>query len=538
VRVTGLWSGHDASFCNLDNGIPTLHAELERYTREKEPAGDAIKFMMEVDPGWKSSRHFVTAHPAKKLQEHTQSYVQLAEHAEKVWTLGHHLCHAAHAFYSSHADRAIVLTFDGGGLEEGGQETATTSWIGDGTKLTSTGIYPMSKINVGGLWTRVTRYVFQLQSGWPLGHQAGTVMAMAALGDPKKYIADFRVMLRDHIVHASMKPASQPRGALVPGKDPRHPYLDKYAQIASQSEQDKFDLAAGLQAATEELVQQFISHQLWLHDDVEHLCIAGGVSLNSVCMGKIRDWFPKIKSLYIPPVPYDGGLCIGGAQYVWHSVMGNERISWDDNMSPYLGETYGLERVKSDLEKHSEDLDVKSANDLDVAHLLDQQKIVAVFQGGSESGRRALGARSILADPRSADMKARVNDKVKHRQWFRPFAPSFLREAVSEYFVRDEDSPYMGVVLKFREEAARKVPAVVHFDGTARLQTVTHKNGWYYQFIKTWKSVSGVPVVLNTSFNDREPICETPEHAIKCFLGTDIDHLYFPEHKILVGRRS
>jgi carbamoyltransferase len=255
-------------------------------------------------------------------------------------------------------------------------------------------------------------------------------------------------------------------------------------------------------------------------------------------MGKIRDWFPKIKSLYIPPVPYDGGLCIGGAQYVWHNVLGNERVSWDDNMSPYLGETYGLERVKSDLEKHSEDLDVKSANDLDVANLLDQQKIVAVFQGGSESGRRALGARSILADPRSADMKARVNDKVKHRQWFRPFAPSFLRESVSEYFVRDEDSPYMGVVLKFREEAARKVPAVVHFDGTARLQTVTPKNGWYYQFIKTWESVSGVPVVLNTSFNDREPICETPEHAIKCFLGTDIDHLYFPEHKILVGRRS
>ena len=538
MRVTGLWSGHDASFCNLDDGVPSLHAELERYTREKEPAGDAIRFMMEVDPEWQKSRHFVTAHPVKKLQEHTDSHKALEEHAEKIWVLGHHQSHAAHAFYSSHADRALVFTFDGGGVEAGGNETATTVWVGDGTRLTSSSAYPMSRINIGGLWTRVTRYVFQLQSGWPLGHQAGTVMAMAALGDSKRFISDFRVMLRDHIVQASMKPPTQPRGALVPGKDPRHPYLDKYAQIAAMSEQDKFDLAAGLQAATEELVQQFIGHQLWMNDDIEHICIAGGVSLNSVCMGKIRDWFPKIKSLYIPPVPYDGGLCIGGAQYVWHHEMGNARIKWQDNMLPYLGERYDETRVRADLAKFEDEVTVATANDDDVAQLLDKQNIIAVFQGGSESGRRALGARSILADPRSSDMKARVNDRVKHRQWFRPFAPSFLRESVSDYFVRDDDSPYMGIVLKFKDDAAKRVPAVVHFDGSARLQTVTRDSGWYYDFIKKWNEVSGVPVVLNTSFNDREPICETPEHALRCFLGTEIDYLYFPEFSILVSRRQ
>jgi carbamoyltransferase len=345
-------------------------------------------------------------------------------------------------------------------------------------------------------------------------------------------------MLRDHIVQASMKPPTQPRGALVPGKDPRHPYLDKYAQIAAMSEQDKFDLAAGLQAATEELVQQFIGHQLWMNDDIEHICIAGGVSLNSVCMGKIRDWFPKIKSLYIPPVPYDGGLCIGGAQYVWHHEMGNARIKWQDNMLPYLGERYDETRVRVDLAKFEDEVTVATANDDDVAQLLDKQNIIAVFQGGSESGRRALGARSILADPRSSDMKARVNDRVKHRQWFRPFAPSFLRESVSDYFVRDDDSPYMGIVLKFKDDAAKRVPAVVHFDGSARLQTVTRDSGWYYDFIKKWNEVSGVPVVLNTSFNDREPICETPEHALRCFLGTEIDYLYFPEFSILVSRRQ
>jgi carbamoyltransferase len=135
-------------------------------------------------------------------------------------------------------------------------------------------------------------------------------------------------------------------------------------------------------------------------------------------------------------------------------------------------------------------------------------------------------------------MKARVNDRVKHRQWFRPFAPSFLRESVSDYFVRDDDSPYMGIVLKFKDDAAKRVPAVVHFDGSARLQTVTRDSGWYYDFIKKWNEVSGVPVVLNTSFNDREPICETPEHALRCFLGTEIDYLYFPEFSILVSRRQ
>lgn len=536
MRVTGLWSGHDASFCNLDDGVPTLHAELERYTREKEPAGDSIKFMMDVDPEWRQSRLFVTAHPAKKLQEHAESYAVLKEHAERIWVLGHHQTHAAHAFYSSHADNAIVFTFDGGGVEEGGQETATTVWHGKGKKLESGSVYPMSRINIGGLWTRVTRYVFQLQSGWPLGHQAGTVMAMAAMGDPKKYTADFRLMLRDHITQASMKPSSQPRGALVPGKDPRHPYLDKYAQIAMISEQERFDLAAGLQAATEELVQQFIGQHLWMNEDIEHICIAGGVSLNSVCMGKIREWFPRIKSLYIPPVPYDGGLCIGGAQYVWHHVLENDRVAWKTNVSPYLGEKYDETRIREDLKKFEGRISVTPANDLDVAHLLDKQDIVAVFQGGSESGRRALGARSILADPRSNEMKGRVNEKVKHRQWFRPFAPSILRERVGEFFQRDDDSPYMGIVLKFREDAKQRVPAVVHYDGTARLQTVSQDAGWYYKFITTWNEVSGVPIILNTSFNDREPICETPEHAINCFLGTDIDSLYFPEHGMLVRR--
>ena len=194
--------------------------------------------------------------------------------------------------------------------------------------------------------------------------------------------------------------------------------------------------------------------------------------------------------------------------------------------------------MQETIDNNSDKVVAKVVTGDDVVQLLNDQKIVAVFGGGSESGRRALGNRSILADPRNKDMKDTINKKVKHRQWFRPFAPSILREEVSNWFVKDVDSPYMSFVLKFKESVKDKVPAVVHFDDTARLQSVTENdNPWYYNFIKKWYNVSGVPILLNTSFNDREPICETPEHAINCFLGTDIDYLYFRDYNILISKK-
>jgi carbamoyltransferase len=169
--------------------------------------------------------------------------------------------------------------------------------------------------------------------------------------------------------------------------------------------------------------------------------------------------------------------------------------------------------------------------------LTKDDNVISVFGGGSESGRRALGNRSILADPRSLEMKDIINEKVKHRQWFRPFAPSILRDEVKNWFVHDVGSQYMSVALKFKEGMSKKVPAVVHFDDTARFQSVREDdNKWYYNFIKKFQEKTGIPIVLNTSFNDREPIVETPEHAINCFLRTNIDYLYFREYGILVKK--
>jgi carbamoyltransferase len=544
MKILGTWPGHDCSFCVLDNGVPTIHAELERYNREKSPQGDAVSFAREIlKDEFSDVTHFASAYPTQKTKQY-DSYSEAVsisqENGGDFHFISHHKAHAAHAFYSSNLSSSIVMTLDGGGVEDdNGQETASTVWVGDNLDLKHVHTFHPAQMNIGGVWTRVTRYVFKLQNGWPLGGQEGTVMAMAALGDSQKYHDDFYKMLTVDVLAAGFKPPTQPKGAYVPGKDPTHPYLDRWARIADQSDQDKYDLAAYFQSATERLVKDFIGSVLE-KIPLRSICIAGGVALNSVCMGKIKGWFPgRLDEVYIPPVPYDGGLCLGAAQYQWHAVLRNPRIQWKDNFLPYLGEVWDAASVEAALSSLPENVTRRHATDATVVDLLADGKIVSVFNSRSESGRRALGNRSIIADPRSAEMKDRVNLKVKHRQWFRPFAPSILADHVDEWFENPQNSPYMQFVIPFKDSAKSKVPAVVHFDGTARLQTVhKHDNPWYYGFIKRWHEKSGVPIVLNTSFNDREPICENPKHAVDCFLGTEIDFLYFPEFSIILEKRS
>jgi len=543
MYLAGFWSGHDCSYCILKNGIPVVHNEYERFIREKEPAGDSLKFMFENFSDKEEIKHFATCFPTSKATQYEESFEKAKEITNKnngtLYAVGHHQSHAANAFFSSNLDEATIITLDGGGVEHNNSPTACTIYKGKQNKIENIHTFILNDLNIGGVWTRTTRYIFNLQSGWPRGHQAGSVMAMAAFGDREKYFKDFIKMLTVDNRISTAKPPGQPKGANV-GTDPKHPYLQKYREIADKSEQDKFDLAASLQAATEHVLKNLIK-QVTDQIPTKNLCLSGGVVLNCVAIGKIKDWFPFIENVYIPPAPHDGGLPIGAAQFVWHQVLDNPRIQWKDNSSPYLGKTYLKKEIETALDEN------KSGNfsfekDVEVSHvidLLDSQKIISVFGGGSESGRRALGNRSILADPRSDKMKELINKKVKHRQWYRPFAPSMLREKVSEWFVRDDDSPYMNIVMHFKDNVKDKVPAVVHKDGTARVQTVTkNDNEWYYNFLKAWETKSNVPIILNTSFNDREPICETPEHAIGCFLRTNIDYLYFYDAKILVSKNG
>jgi len=540
IYIAGFWSGHDCSYCILKNGQPILHEEYERFIREKEPKGDSLKLLVENFSNHKDISHFATCFPIKIAQQ----YPSFDEVMHEIWdndqefhAVGHHQAHAANAFFSSKFNESLILTIDGGGIEnQNNLSSSFTVWRGKDNKIQEVDTVPSEKINVGSVWTRCTRYIFNLQSGWPTGHQAGTVMAMAALGDPEKYKSDFYKMLTEDLLKASRKPHDQPIGANQ-NNNPIHPYLNPWVQIAIRGEQEKFDLAAGLQSATELFLEETLKKYIDPTKD-KNLCLSGGVVLNSVFVGKIKQMFPNIENIYVTATPHDGGLAIGSAQYVWYQVLDNPREITEKNLTPYLGRKYTKEQVLNCV-KSNKEIVYRDCNDDKIVDLLYDQKIISVFHGGSESGRRALGNRSILADPRSQDMKDKVNLKVKHRQWFRPFAPSVLRSHVSDWFEDDVESPYMSLVSKIKKDCCEKIPAIVHFDRTARLQTVTKEdNKWYHNLLTKWNEKSGVPILLNTSFNDKEPICETPDHALSCFLGTEIDFLYFADYGILVSKKT
>lgn len=523
MKIAGFHSGHECSYCIVEDGIPILHAELERYLRLKEPFGDGLELLFKDYADCENIKYFSHSLCTWKggiRQRHPDTY-------KKMWSIitkndgnffapGHHEGHAASAFFQSNLTESFIITIDGGGRDYLNNDVATVTigfFYGENNKIETLGFLPDHIVNIGAFWSSMTRDVFGLSVGYPKGHQAGTVMAMAAFGEPKYY---------EEILSHNFLPWNF--------------NFKKFTEIAIISEQDKFDVAASLQKATEIFIINIISNTInQLPKDIKckNLCLSGGVALNSVMTGKLIEQIP-FDNVYVDPVPYDGGLAIGCALYTYYHVLNNPRVFKEDNFVPYLGKQYLADSIISNYPISKVDnVEIK-----DIIDLLENQKIVAVFGGGSESGRRALGNRSILADPRSHDMKNKINEKVKHRQWFRPFAPSILREEVINWFARDVNSPYMSFVVKFKDDMKHLVPAVVHKDDTARLQTVTYKdNPWYYTLLKEWKIRTGVPILLNTSFNDREPIVETPDDAIKCYLNTEIDYLYFYDEEILVNRQ-
>jgi len=326
------------------------------------------------------------------------------------------------------------------------------------------------------------------------------------------------------------------------GQKPRDPLKDKITQF-------HMDIASSIQKVTEEVMLKFAKS---LRDEfkIPNLCLAGGVALNCVVNGKIFEnkIFDKI---WIQPAAGDAGGALGAALAFWHLEKGEERIvsSTDDMMGSYLGPQYSDEEINDILNKIGAKFEIldeetiidKTANDLI------NGKVIGWFQGRMEFGPRALGARSILGDPRSEIMQKNLNLKVKYRESFRPFAPSVLREDLSEWFNINEDSPYMLIVSDINESKKiemtdeqkklfgieklnikrSEIPAVTHVDYSARIQTV-HKdtNPKYFKLIKKFKNMTQCPVLVNTSFNVRgEPIVNTPEDAYNCFMGTDLDYL-------------
>jgi carbamoyltransferase len=547
MKILGFNSGHDVSYAILENGIPIIHNELERFNRRKCTTGDAMGFLIEsLNPNiYKDARYAVHYKPTQGYNYPQQSFSTIKNIVENNGGYfaepGHHQSHAAAAFFSSEFRESLIITFDGKGTENiqfinnpiikntikssPGHKTCFTIWEGKENKIEPVYIDPY-KISWGTYWYGVTGGIFGLGTGLSTdksgrGFQGGTVMGMAALGDPNKYLSYFSNI------------------CTTPPDDNRPPQWEFLRDEVQKSEQNKFDVAASLQFMTEKTIKEQIDPYVkkYIQSGGKNLCFSGGVALNCVMAGKVFDWYPEIESIHHDPIPYDGGNALGSARYLYHHILDKPRIyNNPQNRTPYLGITYSKDIVLKALDR--DDCLIQEVNDDDVLELLNQQNVISVFGGGSESGRRALGNRSILADPRYTTIKDKINSKVKHREWFRPFAPSILREEMKNWFEKDIDSPCMSFAIAIKKEQRDKIQAITHFDGTARVQTVREEdNKWYYNFIKKWNTKTGVPILLNTSFNDREPIVETPEHAINCFLGTDIDYLYFRDYKLLIRKK-
>jgi carbamoyltransferase len=455
----------------------------------------------------------------------------------------HHLSHAASAFFPSPFQRALVLTMDGVG------EWATTSvalGVDNRLEVVRELHFPHS---LGLLYSAFTYYLgFKVNSG------EYKVMGLAPYGEPK-YVD----RIRDHLI--DIKPDGTFRldqsyfdyctGLRMTG--PRFDAL--FGQPVRRPEklltQFHMDVAASLQAITEEVILR-MTRSLASETGAQNLCLAGGVALNCVANGKVLRQ-ASFERVWVQPAAGDAGGALGAAYVGFHVHNGQPRHVAGNRLDAMSGSHLGPCFSQSDIEERLARIGARFTRLEEpvlihaVAHALADGKAVGWFQGRMEFGPRALGARSILADARNPTMQKTLNLKIKYRESFRPFAPSVLREEVSEWFELDDDSPYMLMVADVRPERRRKmtlteqalfgidklnvprseIPAVTHVDNSARIQTVHHEsNPRYHALLSAFRRLTGCPVLVNTSFNVRsEPIVCTPEDAFRCFMGTELDVL-------------
>ncbi|MGI0486675.1 carbamoyltransferase [Pantanalinema rosaneae CENA516] len=426
----------------------------------------------------------------------------------------HHLAHAASAFLVSPFEQAAVLTLDGRG------EQATTSyWLGDGHRLKALGQVNMPH-SLGLLYERVTEYLGFLSSS-----DEYKVMALASFGQPT-YVNQFHDLIEL-------------------GKDGQyqirsHSLIEQFGSPRRRGEpleQRHFDLAHSLQVVLEKTVLE-IAH--WLHEATgsDNLCLAGGVALNCVMNARLRDRSP-FRQIWVQPAAGDSGTALGAA--LWIDAKLRSPSSPHSQMHhAFLGPAYSDDEIVAFLQWSK--LPYRRLNDIatETAAILAQDKVIGWFQGRMEFGPRALGGRSILASPISPTMQARLNE-IKDREDFRPVAPVVLEEAAADWFVNAGVSPFMLFVYDVQPDKAARIPAVRHTDGTARIQTINRQqNPLYYDLIKAFQERTGVPVLVNTSFNTRgEPIVCSPRDAIECFWTSPLDALVIgsfllekPEHRV------
>ncbi|MEN8265182.1 MAG: carbamoyltransferase C-terminal domain-containing protein [Nitrospirota bacterium] len=446
----------------------------------------------------------------------------------------HHIAHLASTFFVSPFNRAAVVSLDGFG------DFVSTMWgIGRGNKLDIKDriFFPHS---LGHFYLALTQYL-----GFSKYGDEYKVMGLSAYGKPE-FMDSMRKIVRtnktgfelalDFFVHHSEGADmnwndGEPKvGALFSQK------LEDLLGPARRDGQDidkrHRDIAASLQKRYEEVLFHVLN-LVYDKTKSQYLTLAGGCAMNSVANGKIFKQTP-FRDVYIQPAAGDAGGAVGAAYYVWNQLLGEPRAFVLDK--PYLGSAFSKEEIREQLSVNSEQLKKENCtveqieDEEKLCHVTAQHiaegKVVGWFQGRMEWGPRALGNRSIICDPRRTDMKDILNIKIKKRESFRPFAPSILLESTSEYFDTSYPVPFMLKVYNIRPEKREIIPAVTHVDGTGRLQTVSRENNFlYWMLIHEFQKITGVPVLLNTSFNENEPIVFRPEEALNCFIRTKMDVL-------------
>ena len=488
-------------------------------------------------PLWLREKLFQKRFLFEKLQQHDEEFKDI----KKIKFSEHHYSHAASAFYPSPFKEAVVLTLDGVG-----EWATTTVAIGKGNKLEMIKEihFPHS---LGLLYSAFTYYTgFKVNSG------EYKVMGLAPYGKPKYkdlIIKELMDLKEDGSFKLNMKYFNYATGLTMTNKRFSnlfgHPVRDPKKDLLNDFH---MDIASSIQAVTEEIIIR-LTKNIANEYKIKNLCLAGGVALNCVANGKILR--QKIfENIWIQPAAGDAGGSLGAAFAYWHHELSKPRKIFKDQMKgAYLGPKFSENQIEKQLIQLKGKYYKKTSNEISsiVAKELSNSKTVGWFQGRMEFGPRALGGRSILADPRSEKMQKELNLKIKFRESFRPFAPSVLREDVNNWFELNYDSPYMLLVSDVKKdkqitmsEKDKKlfgieklnikrstIPAITHVDYSARIQTV-HKetNPKYYDLLNEFKKITGCPVLVNTSFNVRgEPIVCSVEDAFNCFMGTNLDIL-------------
>lgn len=569
MNILGINAFHgDSSACLVQDGKLVAAVEEERFNRIKHWAGfpaESIRYCLEeagikpeqldhVAVSYNPKANFtrkigftlqnrpplkVIANRLSKQGKSNNLKSYLAEACQcdvdvikaRLHNLEHHSTHLSCAFNVSPFGQAAILSVDGMGdfvstLLAAGRQNHFDYF--------SRIHYPHS---LGFLYNAITLYL-----GFPAYGDEYKVMGLAPYGDPefahlfRRIIYPtsdgFKLNLDYFIHHTQGIKMNWENGA--PTVEPFHsPELEKLLG-PTRHQKDPLtnhhqNIATSLQVVTEEIVFHLLEllHQKF---PSENLCLAGGVAMNSVAIGKITRNTP-FKNIYVPVGAADNGTCIGAAFFVWNQILKQFREFRLD--VAYWGSSFSDEECCSAFQRH----------DLMAIHLTGQTlldrvvndlcdgKVVGWFQGRMEFGARALGNRSLLADPRRPDMRDIINLKIKFREKFRPFAPSILEENLSEFFEINETSPFMEKVLPIRPEKQFLIPAVCHVDGSGRLQSVSRQtNPLYWDLINTFYQRTSIPILLNTSLNENEPIVRTPDEAIKCFLRTQMDSLVLGSH--------